>query len=49
MLSPMPPLAPGSGAERLVADPPAFDRAATLPRLQADIADFYARHLGSAW
>lgn len=45
MLSPLPPLAPGSVAERLLADPPGFDRAATLPALHAAIAGFFRRQL----
>jgi predicted dienelactone hydrolase len=45
MLSPMPPLAAGSVGERLLADPPSFDRARTIPALNARIADFFSRHL----
>ena len=48
MLSPMPPLAPGSVAERLLSDPPGFDRARLLPALNARIADFFVRTLGAA-
>lgn len=48
MLSPMPPFEPGSVAQRLLGDPPAFDRAVALPRLNADIADFFTLHLGAA-
>jgi cytochrome c peroxidase len=48
MLSPLPPLASGSVAERLLGDPPSFDRAAALPPLHATVAEFFERHLGSA-
>lgn len=48
MLSPLPPLAPGSVAERLLGDPPAFDRAAALPPLHDTIAGFFVQHLGRA-
>jgi len=48
MLSPMPPLAPGSVAERLLSDPPGFDRARLVPALNARIADFFVRTLGAA-
>ena len=33
MLSPLPPLGPGSLGAQLLGDPPGFDRQATLPRL----------------
>lgn len=46
MLSPAPPLAPGSVAQRLLEDPPSFDRAGSLPPLHADITEFFVRHLG---
>ena len=45
MLSPMPPLHAGSVAKTLLGDPPAFDRAALIPQLNADIAAFFVRHL----
>jgi predicted dienelactone hydrolase len=45
MLSPMPPLEPGSVASYLLSDPASFDRAATLPRLHELTADFFARKL----
>ena len=48
MLTPLPPIEAGSVAERLLADPPSFDRAVALPLLHADIAGFFVRHLGSA-
>lgn len=48
MLSPMPPLEPGSVADRLLRDPPGFDREKTLPELNARIADFFVRHLDAA-
>lgn len=48
MLSPLPPLEPGSVGERLVGDPASFDRAAALPPLHAAIAAFFAGRLGSA-
>jgi predicted dienelactone hydrolase len=47
MLSPMPPLPPGSVGERLLADPPSFDRKRTISELNARIADFFERHLVS--
>lgn len=46
MLSPLPPLAPGSVAERLLGDPPSFDRASALPPLHAAIAEFFVQRLG---
>jgi predicted dienelactone hydrolase len=48
MLSPLPPFEPGSVAQRLLDDPPAFNREVALPPLQAYIADFFARKLGAA-
>jgi len=48
MLSPLPPLVPGSVADHLLGDPRRFDRQAELPPLQATIAEFFARHLGPA-
>jgi len=48
MLSPLPPLEPGSVAERLLGDPPSFDRAAVLPLLHAAIAEFFVQRLGPA-
>jgi predicted dienelactone hydrolase len=45
MLSPMPPLAPGSVAHALLSDPPGFDRAAAVPAVHQGIADFFAQHL----
>jgi predicted dienelactone hydrolase len=45
MLSPMPPLEPGSVASRLLSDPPSFDRTATLPVLHSRIAEFFTRTL----
>jgi predicted dienelactone hydrolase len=48
MLSPLPPLEPGSVAERLLGDPPTFDRAAALPPLHAAIAAFFSQRLGPA-
>jgi len=48
MLSPLPPLEPGSVAERLLGDPPGFDRAAVLPLLHAAIAEFFVQRLGPA-
>ncbi len=47
MLSPLPPLPPGSLAHQLLGDPPGFDRATTLPRLHQQIASFFSQHLGS--
>ena len=45
MLSPMPPLEPGSVAQRLLSDPPDFDRGRLIPTLNARIADFFVRTL----
>jgi len=45
MLSPMPPLVPDSIAEYLLADPPAFDRAAEVPRIHRAISDFFIERL----
>lgn len=45
MHSPLPPLEPGSIAHQLLADPPGFDRAATVPRIHNAIADFFVQHL----
>lgn len=46
MLSPLPPLEPGSIGQQLLGDPPKFDRAAALPALNAAIADFFVQQLG---
>lgn len=48
MLSPLPPLEAGSIGWRLLRDPPSFDRAATIPQLNADIAEFFVQHIGQA-
>lgn len=48
MLSPMPPLAAHSVAERLLGDPASFDRTAALPPLHAAIAEFFVRRLAPA-
>jgi predicted dienelactone hydrolase len=48
MLSPMPPIERGSVADRLLSDPPSFDRAATMPQLHADVAEFFVQHLRPA-
>ena len=48
MLSPMPPLEPGSVAQRLLSDPPDFDRGRLVPELNARIADFFVRTLTAA-
>jgi predicted dienelactone hydrolase len=45
MLSPLPPLEKGSIADHLLSDPPAFDRAETVPRLNARIAEFFEKAL----
>ena len=47
MLSPMPPLAPGSVAHSLLSDPPGFDRATMVPAVHHSVADFFAQHLFS--
>ena len=48
MLSPLPPLASGSVAERLLGDPPSFARAAAQPALHAAIAEFFVQRLEPA-
>ena len=48
MLSPMPPLEPGSIAHKLLSDPPSFDREAVVPELNRRIADFFIRNLVAA-
>jgi hypothetical protein len=48
MLSPLPPLEPGSVGERLLGDPLSFDRTAALPPLHAAIAEFFVQRLGLA-
>lgn len=48
MLSPLPPLASGSVAERLLGDPPLFGRTAALPPLHTAIAEFFVQRLGPA-
>lgn len=45
MLSPMPPLEPGSVADYLLSDPPAFNRATEVSRMNAQIADFFVKKL----
>lgn len=45
MLSPLPPLRPGSVSEHLLADPPSFNREHAIAELNGRIADFYIRHL----
>ncbi|MFN0097257.1 MAG: alpha/beta hydrolase family protein [Gemmatimonadaceae bacterium] len=45
MLSPLPPLEPGSIAERLLSDPPAFNRLKAVPELHDAIAQFFLRRL----
>lgn len=45
MLSPMPPLEPGSVGSHLLSDPPSFVRSAILPALHELIANFFSRTL----
>jgi hypothetical protein len=45
MLSPLPPLEPGSIASALLADPPGFERATVLPALDSRVVAFFTRHL----
>lgn len=45
MLSPMPPLVPGSIDSYLLSDPPLFNRKTDIPVLEGLIADFFVRHL----
>jgi predicted dienelactone hydrolase len=47
MLSPLPPLEPGSISHQLQADPPGFDRATAVPLINARIGDFFVQHLTS--
>ena len=47
MLSPMPPLPAGSITDRLLSDPPGFDRARRIPELNARISEFFLRTLGA--
>ena len=47
MLSPMPPLEPGSVGHHLLSDPEGFDRAAALPLLHERIAEFFIRKLAA--
>jgi predicted dienelactone hydrolase len=48
MLSPMPPLAPGSIGDKLLSDPPSFDRDKAVPEINRRVADFFVRHLVAA-
>jgi predicted dienelactone hydrolase len=45
MLSPMPPLAAGSIGEKLLSDPPSFDRDKMVPEINRRVVDFFVRHL----
>lgn len=45
MLSPLPPLEPGSISELLLSDPPSFDRAKLLPELHDSVAKFFLQKL----
>jgi len=45
MLSPMPPLEPGSIGSTLLSDPPSFDRTQEIPELNQRITDFFIRNL----
>lgn len=45
MLSPMPPLEPGSIGSSLLSDPPEFNRAQAIPELNRRVAYFFIRHL----
>jgi hypothetical protein len=47
MLSPLPPFEPGSIADRLLSDPPAFDRPKAEPELHEAIAKFFLRNLAA--
>lgn len=48
MLSPMPPFPPGSIGDKLLSDPPSFDRTNAIPELNKRIADFFIRNLVAA-
>ena len=49
MLSPLPPPDVMTGiAQELNGDPPGFDRAATVPAMNASIADFFNQHIPAA-
>ncbi|WP_217390107.1 alpha/beta hydrolase family protein [Deefgea piscis] len=45
MLSPLPPFERGSIADHLLSDPPSFDRAVSIPKLNAAIAKFFVQEL----
>ena len=45
MLSPLPSLETGSVAQRLLSDPPGFDRGRLVPALNSRVADFLLRTL----
>lgn len=45
MLSPLPPFEPGSIADRLLSDPPGFDRETLIPALHESVADFFVQKL----
>jgi len=45
MLSPMPPLEPGSIGSALLSDPPSFNRTQVIPELNLRVTDFFIRHL----
>lgn len=45
MLSPLPPMAPDSVADRLLRDPPSFDRPVLMPQLHGVIAEFFLLNL----
>ena len=45
MLSPPPPFGPGSIADRLLSDPPGFDREKFIPELNESVANFFVQKL----
>ena len=47
MLSPIPPFEPNSIGSYLLGDPPSFNRAEIIPKLNEHIAEFFIRNLKS--
>jgi predicted dienelactone hydrolase len=48
MLSPLPPLEAGSIGDKLLSDPPSFEREKIIPELNRRIADFFIRNIVAA-
>jgi hypothetical protein len=47
MLSPLPPIVPGSIADRLLSDPPSFARTKVVPELHETVANFFLQNLAA--